>query len=420
MKSMKELFETAKSCMDRKQDFVFVTTISSSGSSPRGAGSKMLVMADGTSYGTIGGGNVEYVSIQHAREVLVSKTSHTRGFQLNTDQVADLGMICGGNVLVFFQYISWENIQHAREVLVSKTSHTRGFQLNTDQVADLGMICGGNVLVFFQYISWENKEFYELCARILSDWGKNENSWLILDITDETAWAAGYYHEKEGLTGLNISSPAPLLLTKAVQVSIDGHLYYSEPLVQKGRVPAPLLLTKAVQVSIDGHLYYSEPLVQKGRVYIFGGGHVAQALVPVLSRLDFRCVVYDDREMFCNFQVFPDAEQCILGDFTRISEYLSVEPQDYVCIMSRGHEYDYMIQKQMLRTPAHYIGVMGSRRKKEIIQKKLLQDGFSAEEISRIITPIGLDIQAETPAEISISIAGQLIQERSRFSDHMK
>ena len=343
MKSMKELFETARSCMDRKQDFVFVTTISSSGSSPRGAGSKMLVMADGTSYGTIGGGNVEYVSVQHARDVLMSKTSYTRGFQLNTDQVADLGMICGGNVEVFFQYISWEN-----------------------------------------------KEFYELCARILSDWGKNENSWLILDITDETAWAAGYYQEKEGLIGLNISNPAPLLLTKAVQVSIDGHLYYSEP------------------------------LVQKGRVYIFGGGHVAQALVPVLSRLDFRCVVYDDREMFCNFQVFPDAEQCILGDFTRISEYLSVEPQDYVCIMSRGHEYDYMIQKQMLRTPAHYIGVMGSRRKKEIIQKKLLQDGFSAEEISRIITPIGLDIQAETPAEISISIAGQLIQERSRFSDHMK
>lgn len=88
--------------------------------------------------------------------------------------------------------------------------------------------------------------------------------------------------------------------------------------------------------------------------------------------------------------------------------------------MSRGHEYDYVIQKQMLQTSAHYIGVMGSRKKKEIIQKKLMQDGFTAEDISRIITPIGLDIQAETPAEISISIAGQLIQERSRFSDHVK
>ena len=83
MKTMKELFETARKSMEKKQDLVFVTTISSSGSSPRGAGSKMLVLENGTSYGTIGGGNVEYVSIQHAREVLKQKQSCTRGFALH-------------------------------------------------------------------------------------------------------------------------------------------------------------------------------------------------------------------------------------------------------------------------------------------------------------------------------------------------
>ena len=262
MKTMKELFETARKSMEKKQDLVFVTTISSSGSSPRGAGSKMLVLENGTSYGTIGGGNVEYVSIQHAREVLKQKQS------------------C-----------------------------TRGFALHPDQVADLGMICGGDVVIFFQYISWENQDFYDLCTRILKSWDKNENTWLIFDITEETVWKAGLYEEQEGLTGLGISDPSPLLQTKAVQKVLDGRKYYCEP------------------------------LVQKGRVYIFGGGHVAQALVPVLARLEFRCVVFDDREAFSSPQVFPEAEQCILGDFSRIPDYLSVQPQDYVCIMSRGHQY---------------------------------------------------------------------------------
>lgn len=337
MKTMKELFETARKSMEKKQDLVFVTTISSSGSSPRGAGSKMLVLENGTSYGTIGGGNVEYVSIQHAREVLKQKQS------------------C-----------------------------TRGFALHPDQVADLGMICGGDVVIFFQYISWENQDFYDLCTRILKSWDKNENTWLIFDITEETVWKAGLYEEQEGLTGLGISDPSPLLQTKAVQKVLDGRKYYCEP------------------------------LVQKGRVYIFGGGHVAQALVPVLARLEFRCVVFDDREAFSSPQVFPEAEQCILGDFSRIPDYLSVQPQDYVCIMSRGHQYDYLIQKQILTTPAYYLGVMGSRKKKEVIRQKLLADGFSPEDISRITTPIGLDILAETPEEIAVSIAGQLIAERAK------
>ena len=337
MKTMKELFATARKSMEKKQDLVFVTTISSSGSSPRGAGSKMLVLENGTSYGTIGGGNVEYVSIQHAREVLKQKQS------------------C-----------------------------TRGFALHPDQVADLGMICGGDVVIFFQYISWENQDFYDLCTRILKSWDKNENTWLIFDITEETVWKAGLYEEQEGLTGLELSDPSPLLQTKAVQKVLDGRKYYCEP------------------------------LVQKGRVYIFGGGHVAQALVPVLARLEFRCVVFDDREAFSNPQVFPEAEQCILGDFNRISDYLSIQPQDYVCIMSRGHQYDYLIQKQILTTPAYYIGVMGSRKKKEVIRQKLLADGFSQEDISRITTPIGLDILAETPEEIAVSIAGQLIAERAK------
>lgn len=337
MKNMKELFEIAKKNMEEKRDFVFVTTIASSGSSPRGAGSRMLVLPDGTVHGTIGGGNVEYIAIQQAKEVLSLKKSYTKGFKLKKNETADLGMVCGGDVVVYFQYISWEN-----------------------------------------------QDFCRLCNQIVEDWDKNESSWLIMDITDETAWCAGYYSEKDGMRGLEISDVSPLLCPKAVQVTLDGHQYYSEP------------------------------LVRKGTVYVFGGGHVAQELVPVLAHLDFRCVVFDDREAFSNPQIFPDASKCITGDFSKIFEYVNIQPQDYVCVMSRGHQYDYIIQQQILKTEAHYIGVMGSRQKMETIRKKLIADGFSEAEIGRITTPIGLDILAETPAEIAISIAGELLMLRAK------
>lgn len=335
--SMKQLFEIAKTTMEQHRDFVFVTIIASSGSSPRGAGSRMLVMDDGTSYGTIGGGNVEYRAIQQAQEVLSQKCSFSKGYKLRKDQVAGLGMICGGDVIIYFQYISYQN-----------------------------------------------QNFYQLCSQLLSAWEKAENCWLIMDITDETAWSAGFYMEPTGMYGLFINDPSPLFQSKAVQVTIGEHRYYSEP------------------------------LIRAGIVYIFGGGHVAQELVPVLNHLDFRCVVFDDRPEFANEKVFPDAADCIIGDFEHIFDSITIKESDYLCIMTRGHQYDYLVQRQSLLTPAHYIGVMGSRHKTAMIREKLLADGFTDTQISRFQTPIGLAISAETPAEIAISIAGELIQWRAQ------
>lgn len=336
MDDMKIMFQKAKKLMEEKTDFVFVTIIASSGSSPRGVGSKMLVLPDGNTYGTIGGGNVEYLAGKYALEVLQKKTSAAKGYKLHPNEAADLGMICGGDVHVYFQYISYEN-----------------------------------------------ESFFQLCRRLLEDWDKNKNSWLILDITDETAWEAGFYGSFSGLCGMAITDVTSLLKTNAVQTEQNNRRYYCEP------------------------------IQRAGIVYIFGGGHVAQSLVPVLSRLNFPCIVFDDRKAFSNSDVFPDAVACITGDFEDLLTLTDIQPEDYVCIMSRGHQYDYLIQKQVLSTPARYIGVMGSRRKSAAIREKLLNDGFTEEQTTRFKTPIGLSIKAETPAEIAVSIAGELIEVRA-------
>ena len=159
---------------------------------------------------------------------------------------------------------------------------------------------------------------------------------------------------------------------------------------------------------------YHERLTSPGRVFIFGGGHVAQALVPVLSQIDFSCVVIDDRAEFARPFLFPGAAAVHQVDYRHIPKTLGITADDYVCVMTRGHHGDYDVQRQILPIKPHYLGVIGSRRKLAFVKGKLLADGFSEADIDACYGPIGLSISAETPAEIAISIAAELIAVRAR------
>lgn len=153
----------------------------------------------------------------------------------------------------------------------------------------------------------------------------------------------------------------------------------------------------------------AERLLPPGRVYIFGGGHVSQALVPVLKAVDFRCVVLEDREDFCRPELFPGAEEIRLIQNDDPTAYREITAEDYVVVMTRGHKDDLAVQAQALKTPARYIGVIGSRKKTAAVFAKLREIGYTNADLARITTPIGLDIKAETPAEIAVSVAAQLI-----------
>ena len=133
----------------------------------------------------------------------------------------------------------------------------------------------------------------------------------------------------------------------------------------------------------------------------------------MLSHVGFRCVAMDDREEFANERLFPTAENVMLIDFEKIADYVTIKENDYVCVMTRGHAYDTTVQAQILKTPACYIGVIGSKAKKAGVYQKLYGMGFTEADTDRITSPIGLSIKAETPAEIAISIAGQMIMHRA-------
>lgn len=150
-----------------------------------------------------------------------------------------------------------------------------------------------------------------------------------------------------------------------------------------------------------------------GRVYIFGGGHVSRKLVPALAAVEFRCVVLENRAEFALPALFPEAEEVRCIDYARAAQEAALTADDYVVIMTRGHQDDLLIQAQVMRTPVRYIGVIGSRQKTAALTAALREMGFTDADLARVHAPIGLPIRSETPAEIAVSITAQLILVRA-------
>ena len=155
------------------------------------------------------------------------------------------------------------------------------------------------------------------------------------------------------------------------------------------------------------------PLPVGERVVIFGGGHCALALVPVLRSVGFRVAVFDDRPEFASAERFPEAETVVCHDYTDIASGLALTPEDYAVVMTSGHSHDFEVEEQLLRRPLAYVGVMGSRTKTAYVNGKLREAGVPEDAISRVHTPIGAAIKAVTPEEIAVSVTGELIYERA-------
>ena len=158
---------------------------------------------------------------------------------------------------------------------------------------------------------------------------------------------------------------------------------------------------------------FVEPIISDPILYLFGGGHVSTCIVPLAHEVDFKVVVIDDRPEFSDPVKFPEADEVHNYSFEGVMEKLPVNESSYLVIVTRGHVHDKTVLAQSLKTSAVYIGMIGSRRKISIIYKKLMEEGFSEKDIERVYSPIGIDIGAETPEEIAVSIVAELIKVRA-------
>jgi xanthine dehydrogenase accessory factor len=346
---MNPIPEAAARLLDEGRAFVLATIVSRHGSTPRTAGTRMIVTADGSIRGTIGGGLVEAKVIEAAGGVLRSKRPVVMPFDLTRSEVAAMDMICGGRLEVLLE-------------CVQPGSPAEG---------------------------------------VLRGWGdaigRREASQVVIVIRFAGASVAGTDH----------------LLIQERRVVAGGRSLPDEALeriLDAGEGAAGLC-----SVALGGDLALVEAVLPGEIVYLFGAGHVAHPASRLAAFVGFRVVVVDDRPEFANRERFPDAEEVrVVPDFGVALNGCRRDPDAFVVILTRGHLHDKTVLAQALRTDAGYIGMIGSRRKRDQIYAALRQEGFTEADLQRVASPVGLPIGAETPEEIAVSIVAELIQVRAR------
>jgi xanthine dehydrogenase accessory factor len=266
----------------------------------------------------------------------------------------------------------------AKEVMKTQRVKTLAYRMDGRLVEDEGMICGGNVDIFVEPALPRYKNVYA-GARDL---------------------------EKTGRDALIITRFSNDSISKSL-VGPDG-LVSGDDLTEELEEHAGSCLHEKGPVIGDGFII--EPVTSSPSLYLFGAGHVSQYVSRVAAMTDFEVTVIDDREDFANRERFPEAREVIVDDFHSVFERLYFSGREYVAILTRGHKHDALVLEEVIKRPTRYIGMIGSRRKTKLVYDHLKRKGVSAEALESVHAPIGLNIQAETPQEIAVSIVAQLIE----------
>ena len=286
-------------------------------------------------------------------------------------------------------------IEEAKACFASGRSLRRAFDLNNRDAAVTDMICGGHLEVFLEYISADaaNRQLFDA---LLAAVAAGRRTVLVSQFFD-------------GADGVDGSGPALRFVVDhrgtASRDDIDESLLAA---IREARSAASALIEH------QGHLYLLSAFAASGTLYLIGAGHVAACTAEAAARVGFRVVVMDDRPEFANRQRFPAADRIkVLPSFADCFESCEIDNDSYLVIVTRGHIHDMEVLHQALQTEAGYIGMIGSRQKREAIYAKLLERGISEERLKQVHCPIGVAIAADTREEIAVSIVGQLIQQRA-------
>lgn len=159
---------------------------------------------------------------------------------------------------------------------------------------------------------------------------------------------------------------------------------------------------------------FVEPILPPPTIVVIGAGHVGKAVTHLAKWLGFQVAVSDDRPEFCNKETVPEADELYAGLMEQLPATLKIGRQTYLILTTRGSSVDVAGLPALLDTPAAYIGVIGSKRRWATTVKELESRGISREKLGRVHSPMGLELQAETPEEIAVSIMAEILMIRER------
>ena len=283
----------------------------------------------------------------------------------------------------------------AREVMGTKNPIVRHFMLTNETNPDADMICGGEIEILIDYIEASDENIKQLFAKALTLLEGDRKVWWITEISGDENIQKSIFSlaSNEGI--------------------VYGAVSYNKRII--GELISNARGRNAVLVQIDSKRFLVEPLNNNCTVYIFGGGHISQQLAMLTIICGFRTIILDDRPEMVNRERFPLVDDIIvLESFESYLNKIQITKESYIVVLTRSHLQDKNVLSSVLKTEACYIGMIGSRNKRDIIYKTLLEGGYTKGELQRIHTPIGLSIGAESPEEVAISIIAELIKTRSK------
>ncbi len=348
---MEEVFQEAVNLLSKNEPIVVATVVRTKGSTPQKPGAKLVVRKDGTAVGTLGGGCVEGDIWFAAKELMRSKGGAVhRDYYLNEDIAARDGLVCGGTMyfLIDPAYEAQDYLPYAREVV---SAYAGGAP-----VAIVNLVKPGS--------------------------------------SNEASVGAKLFVQHDGATSGSLGSPP--LDAEAKKRALK--------LMDLGK-------TEYVQ-SEDGSEYFIEAYTTPPTLVVAGGGHISLALAPLATRLGFRLFVIDDRPQFCNPERFPQADELVVAPYHEGIQQLPINANTFIVVATRGHRYDDMALEAACRTPASYVGLVGSRRKAALIYPMLLKHDIPLERVMAVRSPIGLDVGGRTPDEIAVSIMAEILMFR--------
>ena len=356
----KEVYLGLRRVFDQNLEAALITVTSVLGSTPRKPGAKMLVLADGTTVGTIGGGCGEAEARREALNVLASYTPKIHYLNMTADIAQEEGMVCGGIMGLFIEYLGAQ-------------SDVEQTELNKDYLLAL--------------------ESYD-----------NPILVTVIEATEERLIGKKLFIKNNG----DVSGDLNL---------VELNLVARESVQTGSRRCQPLLISldsdfKLCETSVTKAAFrlLIEPPTTVVKLLILGAGHIARPLATMAKILGYEVVVVDDRPSFANSARFNTADTIICNDFERALDAIDINPQTFVVIITRGHRYDKVCLRKVINQPASYIGMIGSRKRVKALISELEEEGVSSELLQKLYSPIGLKIGAETPEEIAVSILSELIK----------
>lgn len=275
----------------------------------------------------------------------------------------------------------------------NKKSYIYRFTLSNDDLAKNGMICGGETDLFLEVLSPSNKDTVNIFKTLETQLSDNRPVTLITRVENDLD---------------------PMGKELRLLIQDDGQQVGALP----GFAPDDLNKTQDLPFQLIGPgtadpRFFVERLMQRPRIFLFGAGHVSTCVAPLARQVGFDITVIDDRPEFANKERFPDAESVIVSEFKQAFDSLDISENAYILIITRGHLHDKSVLEMSLQTPAKYIGMIGSIKKRNTIYQDLISQGISKQRLEEVYSPIGIEINAQTPEEIAVSIVAELIQKRA-------